>query len=257
LKFPQHLLLDYSPRRVGHSSKYWALKFTNQFPLYFKTERIFFFKLFLLHQNSNNFFAPQNLNKWTIRTKVPYRAESLVKKNKNFVKKVFKNRFKVKNKNIYASSNYRNTYNQLSNTTKFKKSNLMRIFHRFSFKTNELIATPLFFKNLFDINFLRKEKIYTKLKYSRVPQYDIVSGASAALLAGFLGFLICEKFGFELLDSGDFYFLFMYLVFLSFSLRLFVKLISFKTTNWNILSLKWLLNYYLALFTFLKFFFIK
>ena len=27
--------------------------------------------------------------------------------------------------------------------------------------------------------------------------------------AGFLGFLICEKFGFELVDSGDFYFLFM------------------------------------------------
>jgi len=37
--------------------------------------------------------------------------------------------------------------------------------------------------------------MYTKLKYSRVPQYDIVSGGSAALLAGFLGFLISEKFG--------------------------------------------------------------
>jgi len=57
---------------------------------------------------------------------------------------------------------------------------------------------------LFDINFLRKEKIYTKLKYSRVPQYDAVSGGSAAILAGFLGYLITEKFGLELLDSGDF-----------------------------------------------------
>jgi hypothetical protein len=73
--------------------------------------------------------------------------------------------------------------------------------------------------------------MYTKLKYSRVPQYDIVSGGAAALLAGFLGFLITEKFGFELVDSGDFYFLFMYLVFLSFSLRLFLKIMSAKTSN--------------------------
>jgi hypothetical protein len=51
---------------------------------------------------------------------------------------------------------------------------------------------------------MRKEKIYTKLKYSRVPQYDAVSGGSAAILAGFLGYLITEKFGLELLDSGDF-----------------------------------------------------
>lgn len=73
--------------------------------------------------------------------------------------------------------------------------------------------------------------MYTKLKYSRVPQYDIVSGGAAALLAGFLGFLITEKFGFELIDSGDFYFLFMYLVFLAFSLRLFLKIMSAKTSN--------------------------
>jgi hypothetical protein len=79
---------------------------------------------------------------------------------------------------------------------------------------------------LFDINFLRKERIYTKLKYSRVPQYDIVSGGSAALLAGFLGFLITEKFGFELVDSGDFYFVFMYLVFLFFFIRLFLKIMN-------------------------------
>lgn len=80
--------------------------------------------------------------------------------------------------------------------------------------------------NLFNINFLKKEKIYTKLKYSRTPQYDIISGGSAALFSGFLGFLICEKFGFELIDSGDFYILFMYIVFLSFSLRPFLKIIS-------------------------------
>jgi hypothetical protein len=73
---------------------------------------------------------------------------------------------------------------------------------------------------------LRKERIYTKLKYSRTPQYDIVSGGAAALFAAFLGFLFSEKFGFELADSGDFYFLFMYLVFLFFFCRLFLKLLD-------------------------------
>jgi len=65
--------------------------------------------------------------------------------------------------------------------------------------------------------------LYTKLKYSRTPAYDIVSGGSAALFSGFLGFLICEKFGFEMLDSGDFYFCFMYAVFLLFFMRLLLK----------------------------------
>jgi hypothetical protein len=73
--------------------------------------------------------------------------------------------------------------------------------------------------SILNVNFLRKERLYTKLKYSRSPAYDIVSGGSAALLAAFLGFLISEKYGFELVDSGDFYYLFMYIVFLSFSIR--------------------------------------
>jgi hypothetical protein len=115
-----------------------------------------------------------------------------------------------------------------------------------SFKLNKLW-------NLFDINFLRKEKIYTKLKYSRVPQYDIVSGGAAAIFAGFLGFLITEKFGFELVDSGDFYFLFMYLVFLFFFIRFFFKLWSGKEFSWNPFSFKWLFSFYkLVLFLFFK-----
>jgi hypothetical protein len=73
--------------------------------------------------------------------------------------------------------------------------------------------------SLININFIRKERLYTRLKYSRSPTYDIVSGGSAALLAAFLGFLISEKYGFELVDSGDFYYLFMYCVFMSFSLK--------------------------------------
>lgn len=87
------------------------------------------------------------------------------------------------------------------------------------------------FFNLFDLAFLRKEKRYTKLKYSRSPQYDIVSGGVAAIFSAFIGFLISEKFGIELVDSGDFYTLFMYVVFLSFSMRPLLKLLSkFDTT---------------------------
>jgi hypothetical protein len=86
-------------------------------------------------------------------------------------------------------------------------------------------------ENLININFLRYERLYTKLKYSRSPAYDIVSGGAAALFAGFLGFLISEKFGFELVDSGDFYYLFMYLVFGAFILK---PLLYISNVNSNI-----------------------
>lgn len=101
--------------------------------------------------------------------------------------------------------------------------------------------------SIFDINFLKKEKIYTKLKYSRSPAYDMVSGGVAALFAGFLGFLISEKFGIELVDSGDFYTFFMYCVFLSFSLRPFLKILSKNNTIWHFFSYKFLLNYLIIL----------
>jgi len=98
--------------------------------------------------------------------------------------------------------------------------------------------------NYFDINFLRKERIYTKPKYSRSPAYDTVSGGLAALLSGFIGFLIQEKFGLELLDSGDFYIGLMYCVFLSFSLRPLFRATSFEGEIFNILSYKWFFYFY-------------
>jgi hypothetical protein len=98
---------------------------------------------------------------------------------------------------------------------------------------------------LFDINFIKKERLYTKLKYSRSPAYDIVSGGSAALLAGFIGFLISEKFGIELVDSGDFYIVFMYAIFLALPCRLFLKMMSQSSSLWNIASPNYLF-YYLA-----------
>ena len=88
---------------------------------------------------------------------------------------------------------------------------------------------------------MRKEKLYTKLKYSRCPQYDIVSGGFAAILAGFVGFLISEKFGIELVDSGDFYNAFMYGVFGAFALRPLVRIYSTDNTPYSPLSLRYLL----------------
>jgi hypothetical protein len=101
--------------------------------------------------------------------------------------------------------------------------------------------------NLLNINFLRKERLYTKLKYSRSPAYDIVSGGAAALLAGFIGFLISEKFGYELVDSGDFYYAFMYGVFLTFSLK---PLLTVSDSNKGFiacLSLRSALLFYVSL----------
>ena len=93
--------------------------------------------------------------------------------------------------------------------------------------------------SIFDIHFLRKEKLYTKLKYSRCPQYDIVSGEFAALLAGFIGFVISEKFGIELVDSGDFYTALMYVVFASFSVRPLIRIYSEDNTPYSPISLKY------------------
>lgn len=66
--------------------------------------------------------------------------------------------------------------------------------------------------NYYFLYFLKHEPFYTKLKYSRVPQFDTSSGAAASFLSGMYGFLVCEKFGFELIDSGDFLYLIIYIV---------------------------------------------
>lgn len=109
------------------------------------------------------------------------------------------------------------------------------------------------FLNYININFLRKEFLYTKLKYSRSPAYDIVSGGAAVIFAGFLGFLVSEKFGLELVDSGDFYFFGMYIVFISFSIRPLLVTLTPSTSFWTILSLKPLYKFYInLLFLFLR-----
>lgn len=100
----------------------------------------------------------------------------------------------------------------------------------------------MFTNSQYDFHFLKKEKLYTKLKYSRSPQYDIVSGGVAAIFSAFIGFLVSEKFGIELVDSGDFYILFMYSVFGVFSIRPLVKLITKFNKNTPVISLLPFLN---------------
>lgn len=60
---------------------------------------------------------------------------------------------------------------------------------------------------------LRKLQIpHNKLKYTRTPSFDIVSGGIAALFSAFLGAMICDKFGMELLDSADFFTLYIFCI---------------------------------------------
>jgi hypothetical protein len=66
------------------------------------------------------------------------------------------------------------------------KSNYQQSF--FSKKNQTPQTSQLY--NLFDINFLLKEMHYSKLKYSKTAERDIVSSGSAAIFAGFIGFLI-------------------------------------------------------------------
>ena len=117
---------------------------------------------------------------------------------------------------------------------------------RLSFKLRPVSKTRLTnnLVPLVNINFLRKERLYTKLKYSRSPAYDIVSGGAAALLAGFIGFLISEKYGFELVDSGDFYYLFMYLVFIGFSIRPLLTSVDYNSSLTSIFSIKFFFDFY-------------
>lgn len=97
---------------------------------------------------------------------------------------------------------------------------------------------------LTNTHILVKEKLYTKLKYSRCPQYDIVSGGFAALFAGFIGFLISEKFGIELVDSGDFYIALMYAVIASCAVRPLIQSYTKRYTLYHPLSYKYLITFY-------------
>ena len=95
------------------------------------------------------------------------------------------------------------------------------------------------------IYFIRKERAYTKLKYSRVPMYDSVSGGVASFFAGFLGFLISERFGYEIVDSWDLYYAYMYIILITLAIRVYI--IAFIT--FTVKSLKF---FYLPIYTYIN-----
>ena len=56
-------------------------------------------------------------------------------------------------------------------------------------------------------------------------------------------FLISEKFGIELVDSGDFYIAFMYVVFATFSLRPLIRIYSKDSSSYTPISIKYVINF--------------
>lgn len=173
----------------------------------FKTEK----ESTTVFKNQPNFF--QNTN--TGNKAISERVQNLETAKKNFLAntpKLAKNQHNLGVVNSSGKFTPNNLHGDMFNEDK-------------KFKINHLMSRSLTHL-LFDINFIKKERLYTKLKYSRSPAYDIVSGGAAALLSGFIGFLISEKFGIELVDSGDFYIVFMYAVFISLSCRPLLRIID-------------------------------
>lgn len=124
----------------------------------------------------------------------------------------------------HASSNY--WFNHLSET-----GSVSRFFYILYWPaTNDQVSSVLLHHRFFRIYFIKKEVYYTKLKYSRVPQFDTSAGAAASFLSGLYGFMICEKFGFELLDSGDFLFMVLYLVWAFLVGVVYVQLFNYPTS---------------------------
>nr|ASY95724.1 hypothetical protein [Stylonychia lemnae] len=249
-------MLDLNNNQVhSTTSQYWAFNF-------------FFFldipttdaNLLSNFKYSHKIFFKKNEQKLTSRFQttqkkftITYNKNSpeyfLSENEKKFNLLFCKSKIKVNNKQNFPKNIWKKIFFNLKTKNKFDLFALTRIFENFKFKNESENDRNFSFRhgfisNLFNINFLRKEKIYTKLKYSRVPQYDTVSGAAAALFGGFLGFLISEKFGFELVDSGDFYFLFIYLVFTTFLARLVSKLITYEKEGHFFLSFSHFLLFY-------------
>lgn len=171
--------------------------------------------------------------------------------NKLWINKYYK-RVLASDLNTYqytSYSNFKKFYNsEFKSLSFYRKNSLLNnsgmLTLSTSLKSNGVDCSSASLGLVFDVNFLRKEHMYTKLKYSRSPQYDIVSGGVAALFAGFLGFLVGEKFGLELLDSGDFYIALMYVVLLCLFSRLIFKILDNKTILNDIISFSWLFTFY-------------
>lgn len=252
MKFPVHISLDVSINSSSPVNRYWIFKYFETFEgpepvtpfLTSQKKYLVLGDIFL----RNKLFSKKK--KFTIAHSqyIKFRL-SKWEAGVNFLETLLQPSF-VKRKAITSSYDSACLETLVFKKKKkiFDKKFIIKFYRLLGFSKKAKSPNDCTLWVLFDINFIRKEKIYTKLKYSRVPQYDVVSGGSAALFAGFLGFLICEKFGFELLDSGDFFYLFMYFCFFCFFCNLFLKIISKESGSWNPLSVKWFLGFYKTFF---------
>lgn len=248
MRFPNHLVLDFENRNKLETN--WSYKFIHQkqyYPYIFKLKSETFKKdiskgffgkpdRYTLSFSTDNLVKPKSLNP-NLKINLMSLPSPLID-NKATLKAFLMNKSSFESKNeylIYYRHVFQRIYTSLNN---------------FSFRNPQNNVSNSIF-NLVNINFLRKERLYTKLKYSRSPAYDMVSGGTAALLAAFVGFLVSEKYGFELVDSGDFYYLFMYIVFLAFSIKPLLTVISYQDSFSKIISLKPLFTFYTTLFYFL------
>jgi hypothetical protein len=242
------MIMDFeSKNKNGGMSKHWAVKTlnsNNSLPTF--TTDIDAFKIYLPTSNRlNNFLKSSGKTTNDTSNTITYTKKLL--NRKTYLKSV-----------DYSSNTF------ITHTSVKTKKNVKHLASILFLTTNCITTTPSNLNTWYstiNINFLRKERLYTKLKYSRSPAYDIVSGGAAAIFAGFIGFLISEKFGFELADSGDFYYLFMYLVFIAFFSRPLVTTLDIDNGVYGVFKFKDIRLFYLNVISLiilkLKYFFNK
>jgi len=252
--YPQNIILDLKSTNLTYSNDYWVLRYSESF-----TANGYFYNTLLIPTNTR--YSNQSLITNNVKSTATFNSlgnfwsklEKGVGEDTRARKiKTSKRKYLKESKDSLILPNFKKNLNYyVNNNTSDKtlsQTPLTLILKREGFEDPEKTSfsiTRTLTNNLFDINFIKKERLYTKLKYSRSPAYDIVSGGSAALLAGFIGFLVSEKFGIELVDSGDFYIVFMYAVFISLSCRPLLKIISSSEKTWSIFSVNFFIDYYM------------
>lgn len=255
MRKPNHLVLDFEQSKNLNSNRYWAVDFMFTDNINFLND-VHVFKKYQTYKQfrySHPFFKKSK--KFTLKFDSTHFIETNSLVNREGLKNLHKPISGVTDDRAlrhflkYSQETGRDAFMYLTQTPyHYSQRNikcLLLKYEKNSISNNNSTLNTV--NNIINVNFLRKERLYTKLKYSRSPAFDIVSGGAAALLAAFVGFLISEKFGYELVDSGDFYYLFMYLVFIAFSVRPLLTVSYTSDGFFAPFNLKRVLNFYVLL----------
>ena len=257
MRRPNHIILDFEANKISTRSNYWAVNYliSSDNTLSCLENRDFHLKLTKYRTPVGGVDVLKNQQKYTVRSNHSHPSEFLKQWERDGVTRVFMPLPQEDKKHPecvlkYSRDRGRDYYSYLNLTkNRYSQQYIEHLLTRHQSNPASLAPTTNLntWFSIVNVNLLRKERLYTKLKYSRSPAFDIVSGGAAALLAGFVGFLISEKFGYELVDSGDFYYLFMYLVFLAFSVRPLLVVSDFSKGFIHSLSLARVLRFYLSI----------